>query len=270
MKRERKQEQRQDTGPALVAVQRRPISFNLGVAWVAAVVLLPVTVWLIVATVNDYGHDTAYRQAVPCSAAAGDTAVGTGPGTGPGTGTDCLSSRTAAVADTQDRGGDYTLTLEGDGITGRQIALPGTCQGADELSEAQEVQVRLWRGAVIEVSANGVTCDLSAAPGRAYAKALGDLLLVSPLCILCLLICAGSLVRMRFGPDPARRVGLCALWFLPVVFLCVGAGAGLDSSGQVDASAVYLGDGILLGLFAFALLAVLLRRRRETSRKLLR
>jgi hypothetical protein len=237
---------------SVVAGRRKPVRIDLVLAWVLTVVLLPVAVWLVVAAVNDHGNYTAYKQAGACSA--------------DGSGTDCLRGITASVVASQDKGGDYSLTLEGPGIAAGQVALPSSCDGAGALYDAQQVQVQLWRGGLTKISGGGITCDLADSPSRAYAKTLGALLLVDPLYILILLLCVSSVVRMRFGPGPARRIRRAALGFLVVVLLCAGAGAGLDGTGQADAFAVYLGDGIVVAAFAIAGLIILIRSRVRARR----
>lgn len=237
---------------SVVAGHRKPVRFNLVLASVLAVVLLPVAVWLVIAAVSDYGDYTAYQQAGPCSADGG--------------GTDCLRDITASVIGTQDKGGDYSLTLEGPGIATRQVALPGSCGGAGDVYDAAQVQVQLWRGGLTKVSGDGIACNLAGSPSRAYAKALGALLLIDPVYILILLLCASAVVHKRFGPGPARRVRRAALGFLVVVLLCAGAGAGLDGTGQPDAFAVYLGDGVVVAAFAIAGLIILVRSRVRARR----
>jgi hypothetical protein len=241
----------------------KPIRFkNVPLARVLACVLLPLAVWLVVATVNDYGGYTAYQRATSCPAASG---------TGTGTGTDCLSTVTAAVVDGDDKGGDYSLTLQGSGTTTWQITLPNACNGEDLYTAAQDsesVQAQLWHGGVTEVSVDGMSCELSGSPGAAYAKVLGILLIVGPLDVFILLVWASSFAGARFGPGPAQLIGRTAMGFLVVLLLCVGAGAGLSATGRPAVSALYLGDGIVVGVFALAgLILLIFRRNRRSNRR---
>jgi hypothetical protein len=243
---------------SLVVEQRKPITFrNFAPAWVLALVLLPLAAWLVVAAVNDYSNYTAYERASSCPAGAA-------------AGADCLRTVTASVVDGQDQDSDYTLTLQEPGTATQQARLPDSCDGADLYNAAEgagSVQAQLWHGGLTEVSAGGFTCSLAGSPGAAYAKALGAALMVGPLDVLVLLVCAWSVTRARFGVRPAQVVARIAMGFLVVLLLSVGVGAGLSATGRPDAFAVYLGGGIVVGVFAISGPITLVYHRKQARRR---